>query len=208
MVVEKKISAGIVCVILLMVCMMSSGCVDLTCAYVNQHVITDGWNENTALRNTGTQFVGLEKWCSSTYEINGKYPASLTVTTLKTLVLSDEEDIWSTTKDNIEQTFHNRIQLFENITGERTLHHAHKTIYIIYDGIDVEKNESVKVIGEVWNCAISGTSIICIGFAYVTNKDVSEDENTEYWQKIVGDRQGSITGYDGEEGLIDNVICH
>jgi hypothetical protein len=41
----------------------------------------------------------------------------------------------------------------------------------VYNGTDNSKNpsEEVKIIGEVWNCATSGTSIICIGVAQITD---------------------------------------
>jgi hypothetical protein len=208
MTLERKKTIWIFITLLLFIFILFSGCVDLTCAYVKEPAVSDGWYENTALRNTGTQFLGLEKWCSSTYEINGKYPASLTVTTLKTLVLTDEGEIQKKMRQTIEETFLNSIQLNENISGERTLQNSHKTMYILYDGIDTKKDENVKIIGEVWNCATSGTSVICIGVAYVTNKEISDVENTENWQKIVMDSSGTIDGFIGEEGLIDNIHCH
>ena len=208
MTLERKKTIWIFITLLLFVFILFSGCVDLTCAYVKEPAVSDGWYENTALRNTGTQFLGLEKWCSSTYEINGKYPASLMVTTLKTLVLTDEEEIQIKTRQTIEETFQNSIQLNENISGERTLQNSHKTMYMLYDGLDVKKNESVKIIGEVWNCGTSGTSVVCIGVAYITDKEVSDVENTENWQKIVMDRSGTIDGFLGIEGLIDNIYCH
>ena len=208
MTLERKKTIWIFVTLLLFVFILFSGCVDLTCAYVKESVVSDGWNENTALRNTGIQFLGLEKWCSSTYEINGKYPASLTVTTLKTLVLTDESEIQKKMRQTIEETFQNSIQLTENVSGERTLQNNHKTMYILYDGIDTKKDENIKIIGEIWNCATSGTSVICIGIAYVTNKDISNVENTENWQKIVMDSTGTIDGFLGEEGLIDNINCH
>jgi hypothetical protein len=208
MTLEIKKTIWILITLLLFVFILLSGCVDLICAYVKEPVISDGWNENTALRNTGTQFLGLEKWCSSTYEISGKYPATLTVTTLKTLVLTDEGEIQKKMRQNIEETFLNNIQLKKNISGERILQNNHKTMYIVYDGLDIKKNENMKIIGEIWNCANSGTSVICIGVAYVTNKDISYAENTENWQKIVMDPSGTIDGFLGEEGLIDNIHCH
>jgi hypothetical protein len=208
MTAEKKKYIGISIILILLALVFSSGCVDLTCAYVKDSAVTDGWYENTALRNTGMQFLGLEKWCSSTYEINGKYPASLTVTTLKTLVLTDEKEIQKKTRETIEETFLNSIQLNENTSGERTLQNNHKTMYILYDGIDTKKDENVKIIGEVWNCGTSGASIICIGVAYVTNKEIPDVENTDNWQKIVMDPSGTIDSAFGEQGLIDNVHCH
>ena len=186
-----------------------SGCVNISCSYIPDLVITDGWHENLALKNTGSQFLGLEKWCGSVYEINGKYPASLTVTTIKTLILIDEEELQKKTIETIEETFQDSIQLNEStkLTGERTLLKKHKTMYMIYDGIDINRNEKIKIIGEVWNCGTSGTSIICIGIAYITNNE-SPTENTDNWQKIVMDPGGTIGNFTGEEGLIYNVHCH
>jgi len=207
MALEKKKIIGII-TLFLFIFILLSGCVDLTCAYVKDSVITDGWNENMALSNTGLQFLGLEKWCSSTYEINGKYPASLTVTTLKTLVLTDESEIQKKTRQTIEETFQNNIRIKENTSGERTLQNNHKTMYIIYNGIDISKNESVKIISDVWNCDTSGTSIICIGVAYITNKEIPDVRDMENWQKIVMDFSGTIDGFIGESGLIDNICCH
>jgi len=205
---KRKNIIGIISTLLLFIFILLSGCVDLTCSYVKDFVITDGWNENTALSNTGTQFLGLEKWCSSTYEINGKYPASLTVTTLKTLVLTDESEIHKKTRQTIEETFQNTIQLNENTSGVRTLRNNHKTMYIVYDGIDTQKDEHVKIIGEVWNSDTSGTFIMCIGVSYVTNKEIPDEKNTENWQKIVMDSSRTIDGFLGETGLIDNIRCH
>jgi len=208
MALERKKIIGILSTLLLFILILLSGCVDLTCAYVKDSVISDGWNENKALSNTGTQFLGMDKWCSSTYEINGKYPASLTITTIKTLVLADEKEIQEKTRQTIEETFQNNIQIEEKNSGERTLQNNHKTMYIVYDGTDIVKNESVKIIGEVWNCDTSGTSVICIGVAYITNKEISDIENTENWQKIVSSPSGIIDDFLGESGLIDNIYCH
>jgi len=205
---KRKKNIGIIITLLLFILILLSGCVDLRCAYIKDSVITDGWNENTALSNTGTQFLGIEKWCSSTYEINGRYPASITVTTSKTLILTDESEIQEKTIQSIEDTFQNDIQIKEKTLGERTLNNNHKTKYVVYDGIDTEKNDRVKIIGEVWNCQASGQSIICIGVSYITNKDFHDVENLENWKKIVMDTSGTINGYIGDAGLIDNVICH
>ena len=70
------------------------------------------------------------------------------------------------------------------------------------------KNDSVKIICEVWNCADSGTSIVCIGIAYITNKEIIDVINTDNWEKIVQDLKGTIDGYIGDMGLIDGIKCH
>ncbi len=207
---ENKKHIWMIIALMLVLLVAFSGCVNISCSYIPDLVITDGWHENLALRNTGSQFLGLEKWCGSVYEINGKYPASLTVTTIKTLILTDEEDLQKKTIETIEETFQDSIQLNEStkLTGERTILKKHKTMYMIYDGIDTNRNEKIKIIGEVWNCGTSGTSIICIGMAYITNNGNPTIENTENWQKIVMDPGGTIGSFTGEEGLIYNVHCH
>ena len=192
---------------------VSSGCVELTSAYVADTVLTDGWYENISLRNTGSQFFGLEKWASATYELNGQYPASLTVTTMKTLVLMDEQELQNKIEETMQSTLKQGIQLNEsvNITGERVVLKGHKTRYMVYDGIDTttEPFEKIKIIGEVWNCAVSGTSVVCIGMAYITNStDNSSSDHLDNWEKIVMDSIGTIDGSTGENGLIYNVICH
>jgi hypothetical protein len=207
---EHKKHIWITTVFVITILVAFSGCVNINCSYVPDLVITNGWNENLALRNTGLQFFGLEKWCSSVYEINGKYFASLTLTTIKTLILIDEEELRKKTVETIEEEFQDSIQLNEStkVTGERTLLKKHKTMFIIYDGIDINRNKKIKIIGEVWNCGTSGTSIICIGTAYITNNGNPNIENTEIWQKIVTDPNGTIGNFIGEEGLIYNVHCH
>ena len=105
------------------------------------------------------------------------------------------------------------------IEGERRIARGHETVYFTYNGT-VGKNvsglffidEKVKIIGEVWNCEKSGTSIICVGIAQVTRDFVGQsDEKT--WDDIVQDPSGTFKDKDGNEitgdyGLIYNVICH
>ena len=100
------------------------------------------------------------------------------------------------------------------ISGKRVIKNSkHETSYIIYDGIKNSTNppEKIKIIGEVWNCGTSGTSIICIGVAQITNYANSNTEiDTSIWEKIIRDKEGTfgLDGYQGVDGLIYNVICH
>lgn len=207
---ENKKTIWIMITLSLTLLVVFSGCVSIDCAYIPDLIINDGWYENLSLRNTGSQFLGFEKWCGSVYEINGKYPASLTVTTLKTLILTDEEELKKKTIETIEKTFQDSIELNEStkIKGERTLLKNHRSIYMIYQAKDVNKNEKINIIGEVWNCGTSGVSIICIGIAYITNNENPTVENTDNWEKIVMDPGGKIGNFTGDNGLIYNVNCH
>ena len=201
----------LIAAVLIILFVVSSGCIDLTNAYIPDTVLNDGWYENTSLRNSGSQFLGLEKWASATYEIKGNYPASLTVTTMKTLVLMDEQELQDKTKETITSTLKEGINLNESTEtiGERYLLNTHKTMYITYDGIDIsgESHKKMKIIGEISNCATSGTSIICIGTAYLTNNNNSSSENVDNWAKIVMDDTGTIENLTGKNGLIFNAIC-
>ena len=152
--------------------LLCSGCVEIECAYLPSSVLLEGWHENTSLRNTGSQFIGLEKWCGNTYEIKGKYPALLTVNTKKTVMLTAESELERQARETIEGTFQNAIELVEQAAGSRVIESGHETRYVVYDGVDWVKNESVHIIGEVWNCAMTGTSIICIGIAYMKEEEL------------------------------------
>jgi hypothetical protein len=79
--------------------------------------------------------------------------------------------------------------------------------------------EQVRFIGETWNCDKSGTSVICIGYAQVTNNsDYNSEFNLTYWAKIIGDKDGtflqkypsyfSFGSFIDSNGLIFNVKCH
>lgn len=206
--IKKQILISIVIIFIFFTAL--SGCVNIKCAYIPDEILSDGWYENLSLRNTGLHFLGLEKWCSSIYELKGKYPASLTITTIKSLLLADEEEINQKTQEIIEKNFIDNIQLNEStkITGERTLFNSHKTKYIVYEGLDIIKKNKIKIIGEVWNCGISGSSVICIGLAYISNDENPNIENIDIWEKMVADHIGSIENHIGQNGLIYNVICH
>jgi hypothetical protein len=184
----------------------------LTPAYVPDGLLNGGWSENIADRAGGSQLIGLEKWCSSTYEMDGQYPAYLTITTFKTLIMMSEKDLRDKTTSTIEKALAQGITIdnASEITGERTLNNKHKTTYILYNGSDTTKNppEKIKIIGEFWNCGTSGTSIICIGFAQVTDyAHGSSTVNTTQWAKIIKDKNG-LENFTGEDGLIYGVVCH
>jgi hypothetical protein len=196
------LSLSLICIL------FCSGCVQLTKSYVPDTFLLEGWYENTAFRNTGIQLLGLEKWNSITYEIQGRYPASMTITTVKTLMLSNEADLLKKTKETIETTFQNRIHLDAQTTGERQLANNHQSRYIVYTGSDLQTSESVNIIGEVWNCGTSGSSVICIGMAYITNKEKPDETNMDQWQILVEDPQGTLNDFVGATGLLYNINCH
>jgi hypothetical protein len=86
-------------------------------------------------------------------------------------------------------------------------------MYTIYEGNDTSKDpyEKIKIIGESWSCGTSGTSIIIIGVAQISdNLNNNTEINTTHWAKIVKDEEGTfgLEEFIGEDGLIYNIICH
>jgi len=181
-------------------------------AYVDATALTGGWRENPAEREGASQwFCG---WRSITYAFGGTYPANLTVTTYKTLVLMNEQELQQKTTEAIENAIQQGIVVDNDtmITGERLLQNEHMTSYVVYDGTDNSKSpaEKIKIIGEVWNCGTAGISVICIGIAQITDNEHNNSViDTSSWYKIISDIGGTF-GIDakGTDGLIDNVICH
>jgi len=184
-------------------------------AYIHHEFLNEKWFENLGERNSGSYFLGLEKWGSLTYELDCNYTTYLIVTTIRTFVMMDEEGLSDEIEETIEKALKLGISLDNNtkIVGERMLKNGHKTMYIVYNGNDTSKNsyEQVRIIGEVWNCGNSGTSIICLGFSQISDNSHNNSKiNTTYWEKIIGDEVGTFgtMGFQREDGLIYNVICH
>jgi hypothetical protein len=188
---------------------------ELNVAFIHHDILNDEWYENLDYREINTQSFGLEKWMLIRYETNGNYPNYLTITTIKTLFLLNENELLNKIDDIIESIFDNGIKLDKDtrISGERFLKNGHKSIYSIFDGIDNSKIyiERVKVIVEVWNCGVMGKTIICLGYSQITdNLHNNSDINIIYWEKIVGDLSGTFgkENYIRDDGLIYNIICH
>jgi len=181
-------------------------------AYVNDSFLDNGWSENLDERESFSGLFGLEKWCSLTYRIGGSYPANLTVATFKPLIMMDEDDLIAKAEETIQDASQHGI-IVDNTTktvGWRILINGHKTNYIVYDGNDTSRTpyEKIKIIAEVWNCGNSGTSVICIGVAQITDYAHNiAGVNTSSWEKIVSDKNG-LLGFVGNEGLIYNIVCH
>jgi hypothetical protein len=181
-------------------------------ARVPDSFLDNGWVENLDERETASDLFGLEKWCSLTYKIGGAYPANLTVATFKPLIMMDEKGLLA----KAEETIHGASQqgiVVDNSTkanGSRILVNGHKTYYITFDGSDTSKTpyEKIKVVAEVWNCGTSGTSVICIGVAQITDYAHNVTGfNTSSWRKIVNDKNG-LLDFVGNDGLIYNIVCH
>ena len=188
----------------------------LTSAYVPDMILDNGWSENLEERDSGSTFFGLEKWSSITYDNdNERYPAFLSVISKKSLILMNEEELSELALSTIENAIQENMIIDYNSlnSGERVTNNSHQTNFFIYDCIDNSSNSSelIKIIGEVWNCGNSGSSIICIGFAQITDNEHNNTEiNTLYWNKIIRDSEGTFGFGDlqNNDGIIFNIICH
>jgi hypothetical protein len=188
---------------------------DLNVAFINDEFLDNEWYENLEYREINSKLFGLENWVSLRYETDKIYKCYLTITTIKSLFLLDENELHYKINEEIESIFENGVEIDKNskISGERFLKNGHKSLFSIYDGFDNTKNssEKIKVIIEVWNCGIEGKSIICMGYSQLSdNYHKNSDINTIYWEKIVGDMKGTfgIDNFIRNDALIYNVICH
>ena len=199
----------------------------LTKAYIDikflDTYLDNGWIDSGE-RIGDERFFGLEKQFSYKYVIDKEsdslYPAFLTVTSIKTFFMMNEEELLEKTIDTIYDAAKNNNITIDNISkysGSRTLYNSHQSVFVIFNGTDLSSglNESVKIIGENWNCPRSSTSIICIGVAQVTsNSNSLTVENLAHWSEIIGDDRGTFnehyTSYNfiNPNGLIFNVKCH
>ena len=214
---ENKIYAviAIVIIVVIILTVFLSGN-QLIEAKIEDQIPGSNWGEDLDERDGDSQLLGLEKWVSYTYKNNDElFPAYVTVTSIKTLFMMNEEDLIDHTLDTIKKASEQGLIIDENseINGERILSKGHKTMYIIYDGDDTSKIpfEKIKIIGESWSCGTSGTSIISIGVAQITdNLNNNSEINTAHWAKIIKDKKGTfgLEEFKGDDGLIFNIICH
>ena len=193
---------------------------NITPAYIEDDILDENnWSENIAERFYTERLFGLEKQASFTYQIdNETYPAYVTVTTLKTLFMTSEQDLLQKTIETIENEAKKQglsLNDASELDGQRQIKNSHKTMYVVFNGSNALNGEKIKIIGETWNCASSGTSIICIGFAQVTDFSHNKtDENLVNWATILKDESGTfVKMYNGDtifkgNGLIYNVKCH
>lgn len=187
---------------------------NLTKAYVEDNVLVD-WSEDIFERDGGSRTFGLEKWSSYTYRNNNiSYPAYITVTSFKTLFMMSENELFDKTIETIMKASDKGIIIDEKtrIDGSRVIRNNHKTTFVIYNATDLnnEPPQKIKIIGETWNCGVSGTSIICIGVAWITNNSIDSSKiDLIYWSNIINDKEGTFgINYKNENGLIYNVKCH
>ena len=138
----------------------------------------------------------------------------------------NENDLIQKTDDIIKDSMKKKnitIDKDSLIKDTRVLKNGHKTNYILYNATKKINgfSEEIKIIGEAWNCEKSGSSIIAIGYAQVTNNSLYFPEEKyvidfTHWSKIIRDPANTFSFYLNnfnkmflsEDGLIFNIICH
>jgi hypothetical protein len=192
-------------------------------AYIEDDFLVNGWFESGD-RSYSEQLFGLEKQSTFKYifdsNSDGIYTDFLTVTSIKTIFMINEQELLDETVKTIFNAASERNITIINttqFTSSRYLKNDHNTYFIILNGTQIINGfiEKIKIIGETWNCAYSGTSIICIGFVQTTDvKNGNNSENLINWAKIIGDKEGTFNKifndviYMDYDGLIFNVKCH
>lgn len=192
-------------------------------AYVDDRFLVNGWFESGE-RSYNEQLFGLEKQFTFKYIINDsgeeKFNTFLTVTSIKTIFMINEQELLDKTIQTISNAAMIRninINDSSQFTSSRFLKNGHNTYFIVLNGTKIIDGfvEKIRIIGETWNCAYSGSSIICIGLAQTTDvKNGIYSENFTHWAKIIGDEKGifneiyNSNNFIDSNGLIFNVKCH
>lgn len=213
--------ASFIVVIILLTVLFSTN--TLFQAYIEDHFLENGWI-NSDERPYSEQLLGLEKQSSFKYIIDSSfdknYTAFLTVTSIKTIFMINEEELLDKTIETIFNAANSSnftIDESSKVIGSRYQKNGHNTYFVVFNGTQTINDfvEKVKIIGETWNCARSGTSIICIGVSQTTNnKNANSEENFSRWAEIICDEKGTFVDiyesndFINAEGLIFNVKCH
>jgi hypothetical protein len=153
---------------------------------------------------------------------NGGYPASISLTTLKLTPSPGEAQLRDILRKQVQQSAEQQgIALGDQVReGSRTLADGHGSLWFQFTGtvtgdgpLFTTEDATAKILGEVWNCPESGTSVAAVGLAQTTSTQVvggipvATNENPTNWREIAGDPSGSIDGQRDASALVYNVVC-
>ncbi|MBI4394126.1 MAG: hypothetical protein HY556_10090 [Euryarchaeota archaeon] len=207
----------------------STGCIGaFTVAEVPRELLgANGWQFVQARSDAAPRQAnfGLSTIQTKVYQDPGGgsngYPASLSVTTLKGMLLPTEQDLREKVRAAVIAEAEARgIRIgVQETGGERQLKSGHPAFFFEYNGT-VERSgfftsssAEAKIMGEVWNCQQSGTSVVSVALAQTTNVTTvggilrQTDENPMNWRELVSDPAATIDGFAGDLGLMWNVEC-
>lgn len=153
---------------------------------------------------------------------NGGYTASLLVTTLKLFPSPSEAALQDLLEEQVTQRAQAQgIELQgDPVRGQRSLQGGHRTLFFVYTGkisrageVFTTVDATAKILGEVWNCPESGTSVAAVALAQVSSVrslggiPVATNTDTTNWREVAADPQGAVDGERGADGLVYNVRC-
>lgn len=209
----------------------SAGCLSLDPALVPARFLQgdsgNGWrfNQTASHDEPRDRYLGLVRFQALSYQDPGEqggYPARMSLTTLRTLLAPSEEDLRERAEEQIRSRAEaNGISLAgPPETGERTLESGYGSLWFVYDGNATQaqgqfftRDAPVKILGEVWTCSSSRTSVAVVGLAqvadvrYIGGSPVVSQPDDRNWREIVADPDGTIEGVTGDDGLVYNVVC-
>ncbi len=216
---------------MLLLPLVFTGCLSLTEARVPQELVEgnsgNGWqvNDTASDDEVRSRLLGLVRFRSIHYEDlgdRGGYPASLSISTLRTPLAPSEDDLRERVREQVVQRAEaNGIRFGSDpTTGTRDLAQGYGSRYFVYDGNVTQGEDSiftrdarVRILGEVWTCQGSRTSIVAVALAQVTDvryvggQPILVQPDDQNWREVVADPQGSIDGIQGQLGLVYNVRC-
>jgi hypothetical protein len=190
---------------------------DLTPARIPFDVLDDDWYWDSENSSKEEGVMGLERFRSFTYRCeNDSFPAYVTVSTMKNFFMMDEKDLIDETEDMIISKISDQNIILDKktrLSGRRTLYNDHNSYYFVYNNAtkgEGNSSEKIKIFGEAWNCEKSGTSIICVAIAQISNTSLNVKNYDFFWAKIIRDKFGTfgVDEFKGSDGLIYNIICH
>lgn len=209
-----------------------AGCVQLEPARIPDRLLEgaggNGWEKNLSASQSepDSAQAGLAKSQTLVYEDRARdgegYPATFTLTTLRTFFRPTESDTRERVQEAIRKEAEGRgIEIVgAAATGERRLANGADSLWFVYNG-SVERTSTlfrsadarVKVYGEVFQCEATKGVIVAVGLAQISDArrvgsvQLPTEEEPTTWRELAADPRGSLEGIRGSDGLAYNIVC-
>lgn len=189
----------------------------------------NGWERDAAHSDAAPQAesLGLAQRQTLAYLDDGKggnggYPASLALTTLKLFPAPGESQLRDIVQQQVRQRSEEQGIALGNqaLQGSRTLADGHTTLFFVFTGtvtgrgaLFTTTNATAKILGEVWSCPESGTSVAAVGLAQVSSAQsiggvpLPGQEDPRNWRELAGDPRGSVDGQQAGDGVLWHAVC-